>query len=177
MPSTAVGNDYVAPKFRRVGPSSFQLTNSVVVGCPLDDVFEYCRDTRFLDEISPPLLRFRPREQPDVDVGIAEATEIEYDMRLHGFPVRWRSKIPVFEPPHRFIDEQMNGPYLYWSHNHTFEPLDDRNTAISDVVDYTLPGWPLIARMAHILFVKRALTEIFSHRSLKYREILGEPAS
>ena len=166
----------MAPEFRRVGPSSFRLSNSIVVGCGLRDAFEFCRDTRFLDEISPPLLRFRPREQPDVDVGIAVGTEIEYDMRLHGVPVRWRSRIPVFDPPNRFTDEQINGPYLFWSHSHTFEPLNDRNTSIGDVVDYTLPGLPIVAELAHALCVKRTLMKIFSHRSLKYREILGEPA-
>lgn len=139
------------------------------------DTFEFCRDTRFLNDISPPLLHFQPRERPEVNAGISAGVEIEYDMRLHGFPVRWRSKIPVFDPPHRFIDEQMRGPYVYWSHTHTFEPLGDHDTLIGDVVAYKLPGWPVIGRLAHFMFVKRDLSEIFSHRSMKYREILGEP--
>lgn len=138
-------------------------------------MFDFCRDTRYLNEISPPLLHFQPRENPHIDAGIAAGVEIEYDMRLHGLPVRWRSKIPVFEPPNRFIDEQMIGPYVFWSHTHTFEALDDRNTVIGDVVDYTLPGWPTIARIAHQLFVKRDLIGVFSHRSSKYRELLGDP--
>ena len=161
---------------RRTGPASFQLTNSIVVGSNLGDVFEFCRDTRFLNEISPPLLHFQPRNAPEIDVKIAAGTEIEYDMRLHGFPVRWRSRIPVYDPPHRFVDEQLSGPYIFWYHSHTFKSLDGRNTKIGDVVDYTLPGGPILASLAQLLFVRRDLIKVFAHRSMKYREYLGEPA-
>ena len=166
---------YALPEVSRSGRSSFRLTNEIVVGCPLDEVFDFCRDTRYLNQISPPLLHFQPRNDPEVDVKIAAGTEIEYDMRLHGVPVRWRSRIPLLEPPHRFVDEQLIGPYLHWSHLHTFEALDDDNTLIGDVVDYKLPGGTLISNLAQFLFVKRDLVKVFSHRSRKYREFLGYP--
>ena len=138
-------------------------------------MFDLRRDTRYLNEVSPPLLHFQPREKPHVDSEIAAGVEIEYDMRLYGFPVRWRSKIPVFKPLNRFIDERMIDPHVSWSHTHTFESVDDRNTVIGDVVDYTLPGWPTIARIAHLKFEERGLIEVFSHRSSKYRGLLGDP--
>ena len=167
---------YFPPKVQRTSSSSFRLTNSIVVGSKLDVVFEFCRDTRFLNEISPPLLHFEPLNKPEVDAKIAAGIEIEYDMRLHGIPVRWRSRIPVYEPPHRFVDEQISGPYVFWSHTHTFKPIDDHNTVIGDVVNYTLPGGPILASLAQLLFVKRDLSKVFAHRSMKYRDFLGAPA-
>ena len=176
-PSTAApcAFQYKPPRVERIGSTSFRLTNSVVVGLPLADAFEFCRDTRFLNEISPPLLHFQPRNRPETDVKIAAGTEIEYDMRVHGVPMRWRSRIPVFDPPHRFIDQQLDGPYRSWSHTHTFASLNDHKTVIGDLVDYTIPGGPIVAFLTHLLFVERDLIKVFSHRSMKYREILGGP--
>ena len=175
MPTANDNFRYVPPEVSKTGRSSYRLTNEIVVGSPLEDVFEFCRDTRYLNQISPPLLHFQPRQRPEIDVKIAAGVEIEYDMRLHGLPVRWRSRISVFDPPHRFVDEQMTGPYLHWSHLHTFQALHDGNTLIGDVVDYKLPGGTVIANLAQMLFVKRDLKKVFSHRSMKYRELLGEP--
>ena len=166
---------YIPPRLQRISPSSYRLTNEIVVGSSQKQAFEFCRDTRFLNEISPAILQFRPRNQPGIDVEINVGTEIEYDMRLHRIPVRWRSRIPVFEPPHRFIDEQLIGPYIFWSHTHTFKPIAGHNTAIGDVVEYTLPGGAMLAAVAQFVFVKRDLKKVFSHRSMKYREYLGEP--
>ncbi len=166
---------YAPPRVERIRGATFRLTNSIVVGSSIDKTFEFCRDTRFLNQISPSRLHFQPRNRPEIDVMINAGTEIEYDMRLHGFPVRWRSRIPVFDPPHRFVDEQMTGPYRYWSHTHTFASLDEHNTIIGDVVDYTLPGFPILGIVAQRLFVERDLKEVFEHRSMKYRDFLGEP--
>ncbi len=164
---------YQPPRIQRTAPASYRLINSIVVGESLQSTFDFCRDTRFLDKISPPRLRFRPRGR--LDVRIRKGTEIEYDMRLHGIPVRWRSRIPVFHPPNRFVDEQTIGPYSQWKHLHTFKAIDDRNTEIGDLVDYTLPGGRILASIAQTLFVARDLISIFKYRSLKYRDYLGSP--
>ena len=53
---------------------------------------------------------------------MGRGTLIEYRLRLHGIPIRWRTKIVVWEPPHRFVDVQLSGPYRLWHHTHDFEP-------------------------------------------------------
>ena len=58
----------------------------MVVGS-LVELFEYSLDIKSDDEISSPLLLYRPREWPNVDIGTAEGFEIEYDIRLRSAPV------------------------------------------------------------------------------------------
>lgn len=164
---------YHSPRIVKVDDQSYRIFNSIVVGKPLEETFEFCCDTRFLNEISPPRLHFTPLRQKNVKISLG--TEIEYDMRLRGIPVRWRSRIAVFDPPHQFMDEQMRGPYVRWEHLHTFRDIDHQNTVIGDIVDYTLPCGNVVARTMQSLFVQNDLTYIFRYRSLRYRQLLGDP--
>ena len=91
-------------------------------------------------------------------------TLIEYRLRLHRVPVRWLTRIEVWEPPERFVDVQVRGPYRSWHHEHLFTPAGDGTTLMRDRVDYELPLGPL-GDLAHTLFVERDLRRIFDHRT------------
>ena len=68
---------------------------------------------------------------------------IEYRLKLHGVPVRWRTQIESFDPPHAFTDVQLSGPYRLWHHTHVFEPDGRGGTIMRDRVLYALPFGPL----------------------------------
>ena len=68
---------------------------------------------------------------------------IRYRLRVRGMPVSWLTEITAWEPPHRFVDEQVRGPYTLWHHTHTFEALDDGGTLMRDVVRYRVGFGPL----------------------------------
>ena len=38
-------------------------------------------------------------------------TLIEYRLRVHGLPVRWKTLIQEWTPGERFVDTQLRGPY------------------------------------------------------------------
>ena len=78
-------------------------------------------------------------------------------------PIRWRTRIAVWEPPRRFVDVQVAGPYALWHHTHDFEPAGDGETVMRDTVRYALPFGPL-GEIAHRLFVARDLQAIFDFR-------------
>ena len=61
---------------------------------------------------------FRDHTGPDRDVA---GTLIEYRLRWRRMPLRWTTIIEAWEPPHRFVDTQLQGPYRLWHHTHTFE--------------------------------------------------------
>ena len=44
-------------------------------------------------------------------ISVQEGTEIDYRLRLRGLSPRQRSRITVWDPPHRFVDEQIWGPW------------------------------------------------------------------
>ena len=94
---------------------------------------------------------------------MAPGALIEYRLRLHGLPIRWRTTIAVWDPPRRFVDVQLSGPYLIWHHTHDFSKEPGGGTVMRDTVRYALPFGPL-GEIAHRLLVRRDLERIFDYR-------------
>ncbi len=138
-----------------------RLDRSQRVEATPERTFAFYADARNLEAITPPWLRFRLVE---VEPGeLRPGTEIAYRLKLHGVPIRWRSRIEEWEPGRRFVDVQVSGPYRLWHHTHEFEPDRRGGTLIRDLVRYALPLGPLGA-VAHSLFVRRDLERIFDFR-------------
>jgi ligand-binding SRPBCC domain-containing protein len=133
---------------------------------PPETVFHFFADAFNLERLTPPWLRFQVITPAPIEM--AAGAVIDYRLKLHGIPVRWRSEITVWEPPHRFVDRQIQGPYRLWIHQHTFEPAQGGTLAV-DRVEYAVPGgWPV-----RKLLVERDLRKIFEYRKGKLREALG----
>ena len=138
-------------------PKGYRLTTEVRVAEPRERVFRFFADAFQLESITPPWLHFTVQSQPPIQM--RTGTLIDYKLRLHGIPLRWRSKISNWEPPFQFVDEQVKGPYRQWHHRHVFQEVD-RGTLIRDVVHYRVP----FGRIVHPLIVRRNLTKIFEFR-------------
>jgi ligand-binding SRPBCC domain-containing protein len=136
---------------------------------PVDDVFAFYADARNLEAITPPWLGFRVTTPGEIVM--AEGAHIEYRLKLHGIPVRWRTRIDAWLPGERFVDRQLSGPYRLWHHTHTFEPDGEGGTLMHDRVRYALPLGPFGAA-AHRAFVRRDLERIFDYRRDAVRSIL-----
>jgi ligand-binding SRPBCC domain-containing protein len=135
-----------------------------------DEVFPFFADAGNLEAITPPFLRFRivtPRP-----IAMHEGTLIEYRLRLHGVPVRWRTRIDVWEPGVRFVDRQLSGPYELWHHTHEFEALPGGGTLMRDVVRYRLP-FGILGALARPL-VSRDLKTIFDYRAQRVAELIRD---
>jgi ligand-binding SRPBCC domain-containing protein len=123
-------------------------------------VFGFFADASNLEAITPPWLQFRVVTPGPVPMG--PGTMIEYRLRLHRIPIRWVTRIEVWEPGTRFVDVQVRGPYRVWNHTHSFEPHGG-GTLVRDTVRYDLPLGPF-GRLAHGAFVRRDLERIFDFR-------------
>jgi ligand-binding SRPBCC domain-containing protein len=129
-------------------------------GAP-EDVFPFFADALNLEAITPPWLGFRVTTPQPIDM--RAGTLLEYRLRLRGVPLRWRTRIAVWDPPRRFVDVQVAGPYRLWHHTHDFEADGAGGTVMRDTVRYGLPLGPLGA-LAHRLVVRRDLAAIFAFR-------------
>jgi len=134
-----------------------------------EEVFAFFGDARNLEAITPPLLRFRVLTPDPIAMG--PGALIRYRLNVHHVPVGWLTAIREWDPPHRFVDEQLRGPYALWHHTHTFAALDGGGTRMRDVVRYALPLGPL-GEIAHRLFVRRDIEAIFDFRANKIVELL-----
>ena len=133
---------------------------------PRPEVFAFFAEARNLEAITPPWLKFEVLTP--APIAMRAGTLIDYRLRLHGFPIRWRTEITLWEPPVRFADTQLRGPYRLWEHTHTFVEKDG-GTLCRDEVRYAVPGGALIER----LFVRRDVERIFAHRQEVMRRLLG----
>jgi ligand-binding SRPBCC domain-containing protein len=141
---------------------------------PPESVFAFFGDAGNLEAITPPMLGFRIATPGSIEM--RTGTLIEYRLRVHGVPMRWTTAIREWEPPHRFVDEQLRGPYALWQHTHTFQDDGSGGTLMSDVVRYAIGFGPLGAA-AQRLLVRRDLDAIFDYRAARVRELLGRNAA
>lgn len=140
--------------------AEFTLKRDQILHLPRPQVFDFFADAGNLERITPPALGFNIITPQPIE--IKKGTLIDYRITLRGFPVRWRTEISVWEPPFRFVDRQIRGPYKQWIHTHTFTELGPSETRMEDEVRYRLPFEPL-GDFAHFL-VRRELELIFDHR-------------
>jgi ligand-binding SRPBCC domain-containing protein len=97
---------------------------------------------------------------------------IDYTVRILGLRRRWTTLIAEFDPPRRFVDVQLRGPYSFWHHTHTFE-TDGAGTLVIDDIRYVLP-LGVLGRVAHGLIVKPQLDRIFDFRRRTIQDMFSQ---
>jgi hypothetical protein len=93
-------------------------------------------------------------------------------LSLRGMPMRWRTEITAWDPPRRFEDRQLTGPYRQWLHTHLFEEADG-GTTVRDEVRYRLRGPDLLTRPINRLLVQPDVSRIFAYRHGALEQALG----
>ena len=149
--------------------SEYVFSTELWLPRPRDEVFQFFAEARNLETITPPWLKFEVLTP--APIAMRTGALIDYRIRVHGFPIRWRTEITEWQPPHRFVDVQLRGPYTLWHHTHTFEERD-AGTLCLDHVRYRPRGGALI----DWLFVRRDVERIFQYRQQRMQELLGTKA-
>jgi ligand-binding SRPBCC domain-containing protein len=138
-----------------------------VVPCQLNEVFEFFSKAENLQQLTPPWLNFRiVSVQP---TPVRKGTLIQYSLRWRIVPIHWTTEIIDWEPPFRFIDLQLKGPYKLWRHEHHFAAEGNR-TRITDEIQYLLP-FGIVGRIVHTVKVKSDVEAIFDYRRAVVRKI------
>ena len=132
-----------------------------------DEVFPFFAEARNLEAITPPWLNFEVLTP--APVAMRAGALIDYRIRVHGIPIRWRTEIVEWNAPHRFVDVQLRGPYTLWHHTHTFEERGGGTLCLDDV-RYRPRGGAL----TNWLFVRRDVKNIFAFRSERLAQMFPD---
>jgi ligand-binding SRPBCC domain-containing protein len=146
------------------------LERTQIVRRPLEETFRFFTDPRNLKRLTPVRLGFKFIDPPPRE--LHAGSTIDYQIRLYGVPIHWRTRIEFVEAPNKFVDVQEKGPYALWRHRHLFSDAGHGRTEIKDQLEYALPLWP-VGEVAYYLFVARALREIFDYRETELAAIIA----
>lgn len=149
-----------------------RLTRELTLDLPIAKVFDFFADAGNLERITPPELNFHIITPRPID--IKQGTLIDYKLKMRGIPMKWRTEISIWEPPFRFVDQQLRGPYSQWIHTHTFTEISPTQTLMEDEVRYRLPFEPF-GDIANY-FVNGELAYIFDYRQKVVAEMLQTEA-
>jgi ligand-binding SRPBCC domain-containing protein len=141
------------------------LCREQAFAAPPERVFPFFADAVNLESITPPLLRFRVVTPGPILM--RAGVLIQYRLRIHGLPISWLTSIRDWDPPHRFVDQQVRGPYALWHHTHEFERVgtdEDPATLMRDTVRYAI-GFGFLGSLAARAFVHRDVARIFDFRA------------
>ena len=146
------------------------LERSQRIERPLDEVFPYYADAGNLERITRPGSASKsPRGGGEMRAG----APVSYRPEFLGVAGRGAASRP-WDPPHRFVDAQLSGPYSLWHHTHTFRADGEDATILGDRVRYAIPFGPF-GEAARSLFVECDLERIFDHRRDAVAEAFGAP--
>ncbi|MBL9032071.1 MAG: SRPBCC family protein [Phycisphaerae bacterium] len=146
-----------------------ELRAEVTIPRPIEEVFGFFADAGNLQAITPPWLHFAivtPRP-----IEMREGALIDYRLRVRGVPMRWRTRIVRWTPPHGFVDEQLRGPYRLWWHEHEFREVSG-GTLATDRVRYAVP----MDRLVHRWLVRPDVERIFEYRKRALLQRFGAGA-
>lgn len=139
----------------------YELKRMQMLTLSIDQVFAFFERPENLAKLTPPSLGFQILTPSPIEM--KSGSLIDYAVRVKGMPVRWTTLITDYDPPHRFVDVQLKGPYSFWHHTHEFETAES-GTQMTDTVRYAMP-FGVLGRIAQRLFVTRQLQKIFDYRS------------
>ncbi|MES2774130.1 MAG: SRPBCC family protein [Bacteroidota bacterium] len=138
---------------------------------PLEKAWDFFSQPGNLQQITPESMGFKVLSKYHGDI-MYPGQIIEYKVRpVAGIPLYWMTEITHVSEGKYFVDEQRFGPYTMWHHQHHFKAIDG-GTEMIDIVHYKLPLW-FLGDIAHSLFVKKQLHNIFDFRYKKAVELFG----
>ncbi len=138
------------------------------VPASLDMVWDFFSSPSNLSKITPPEMGFNitSPEQKEMYPGMFITYKVS---PAFGIKLNWVTEITQINNRKFFIDEQRQGPYSIWHHEHHFIEVNG-GVEMLDILYYSVP-LGLIGKCANLLFVRNKVSEIFKYREKKIEEL------
>ena len=152
--------------------SIYQFTAEQKIPAGIDRVWNFISSPGNLKEITPPYMGFEITSK-EIPEKMYPGMIISYKLSpFPGISVNWVTEISHVREKEYFIDEQREGPYSMWHHQHKLEAVEG-GVLMTDIVTYR-PPLGFIGAIANFLFIKRQLNRIFDYRKKALERIFGK---
>lgn len=137
----------------------------------LRTIWDFISSPKNLKTITPDYMGFEIKtELPDK---MYAGQMIQYIVKpLLGIPLSWCTEITHVEDMKYFVDEQRQGPYKLWHHQHHLKEIKN-GVEMLDIVHYQAP-LGFLGELVTPLIVTPKLEQIFEYRFEKMIELFGE---
>ncbi len=133
---------------------------SSTVPVSAEEAFNYHDRPGALERLIPP---WEHAQIEHSDGSLAVGSRVIVKTSLLGIPVRWVAQHTYYDPPRRFADTQISGPFAKWNHQHVFDAAGDEQSVINDRIEYRLPmGWA--GKLGGGAMARRTIESMFAYR-------------
>lgn len=141
------------------------------VRAPLEAVEEFHSAASALEALTPKLVPMKILQAPE---HLLPGTSMTFRLWVGPVPVRWTARLEALEDLQPgeggFADEQTEGPFTSWRHEHRFTAEDSTTTRVDDTIHAQLRPHPLWGPVGLAMWV--GLPVLFAYRGWKTRRML-----
>ncbi len=142
------------------------LQISQVIPAPRFEVFDYLTDPKTLPFLLEPIIEV---EVLTPEVALKRGSEFHFVMTRLGLSQSVRLRIEDVLHGSRLTYRQVEGLFALWTHSTRFDEQGERETLVTDLVDYQMP-FGLLGFLADDLLVKGDMSKVLSLRLQKAKE-------
>lgn len=107
--------------------------------------------------------------------GVREGGRTVLEIQFGPMKRQWIAEHKEVSPGIGFVDEQVEGPFAYWRHQHRIEPLGPDRSVLEDRIEYRLPLGPL-GQFFGGGVAERRIERMFAYRHAVLRDDLERHA-
>jgi ligand-binding SRPBCC domain-containing protein len=138
-----------------------KLKQEQLLPITLDQAWDFFATPKNLNEVTPEDMVFEITS--DLPPKMYEGLMITYRIRpMLNIPINWCTEITHIKEREFFVDEQRQGPYRIWHHEHHFKVVPG-GVLMTDILHYDI-GKSIFGWIAGLLFVHKRVKQIFEYR-------------
>ena len=148
-----------------------QLKRVQLLNGTKEGIWDFFTSPKNLNDITPDGMRFEIlSELPDkVYEGLIICYKISPFLNI---PMNWVTEITHVKDYLFFVDEQRQGPYKLWHHEHHFKTVENE-VEMTDILHYDI-GKGIFGQIAGALFVHKQVRNIFDYRYERLEELFNK---
>ncbi len=136
------------------------FTRRTRIEAPAAEVFAWHALPGALEKLTPAWERVRVVQSA---AGIRDGAVVVLEIPAWPFHFRWTSVHQDYREGRSFTDVQTSGPFAYWKHVHSCEPVSEDACVLQDRIEYRLP-LGIVGRLVAGWWVRRKLERLFAYR-------------